>query len=185
MKKEIERRWVLRDLPIKPFATNSYGNIPDIEVQNISQYYYLVDGVWKRIRKIDSNIFGTMYLHTVKTYKDGITYEEESDYSYEEFISLMKEINSDKYQCTMISKTRYIFNTGVDADFDNERKNIKWEVDVFNFNLIIAEIEIPDINYIIDIPDYIKEKMIYEVTGISEFSNRSLSEPALTHRHLK
>ena len=174
MKKEIERRWVLKDLPI----ISNY----DIEIQCITQYYYLVDNVWKRIRKIDSNIFGVMYLHTVKTYKDGITYEEERNYSYEEFISLMKEINYGTYECTMISKTRYIFNTGVDADFEGEIKNIKWEIDVFNFNLIIAEIEIPEINYQLDIPDYIKEKMIYEVTGISQFSNRSLSEPLRTIR---
>ena len=38
-----------------------------IEIAQIMQYYYTEDGKnWKRIRKVDSNIYGVYYLHTIK-----------------------------------------------------------------------------------------------------------------------
>ena len=170
MKKEIERKFLLKDIPIH----NSLS-----EIQHIIQYYYFSDNVWKRIRKIESNMYGNMYLHTIKTFKDGILFEEEEYFSYEQFKSLLDDINDGKYKTTFISKNRYIFLTGIDADFEGEIKNIKWEVDVFNFSLIIAEIEIPDFNFQIEIPSFIKDKLIYEVTGIQEFSNRIHSQPLM------
>lgn len=173
MKKEIERKFLLKALP-------TIYNYFEVEIQNIIQYYYFSDNVWKRIRKIESNTCGNpsknIYLHTIKTYKDGICYEDETNYSYEEYMSLMSEINSGKYECRAIMKTRYIYPTDFEADFEGEIKKLKWEIDVFNFSLIIAEIEIPDINHPIEIPEYIKNNIIYEVTSINEFSNRSLSE---------
>jgi hypothetical protein len=171
MKKEIERRFLLRDIPI---VTEGYSLL---EIENINQYYYLVDGVWKRIRKIESNLFGEQYLHTIKTYKDGITYEDEKFLSFEEFKTLIDDIHGGKYETKYISKTRYKFPTGEDADFEGEIRNIKWEVDVFNFHLIIAEIEIPDLKYEFEIPDFIKTQIICEVTNIQELSNRSLARP--------
>lgn len=171
MKKEIERKFLLKDFPILPKID---------EIQQINQYYYLEDGIWKRIRRIDSNIFGCMFLHTIKSYQDGITYEDERYVEYDEYISLVKTIIQPEYQTRFINKTRYIMLTGVDADYeDNERKNIKWEIDNFNYKLVIAEIELPSLDFPIDIPKPIKDKIIYEVTNISEFSNRSLSEKLL------
>jgi CYTH domain-containing protein len=41
--------------------------------------------------------------------------------------------------------------------------------------LIIAEIEIPTKDYEVIIPDYLKELVLIEVTGMKPFSNRSLS----------
>jgi CYTH domain-containing protein len=178
MKREIERKFVLKDLPVQPYILMTEGLFPRIEVQDITQYYYLVGDVWYRIREIDSNLSkSNTYLHTIKTYKDGICYEEESDYTYSEFKLLMNEIHSGKYECTAIRKTRYIYTTDIEANFDGEIKKLKWEIDVFNFNLVVAEIEIPELDYPVEIPDYIKSKLIYEVTGIPEFSNRNLSEP--------
>jgi CYTH domain-containing protein len=170
MKKEIERKFLLRDLPIVT---------PDFslsEIQNILQYYYFVDGIWKRIRKIESNIYGQQFLHTVKYYKDGIIYEEEYNASSSEYRSLVSDINSGKYETRFISKTRHIYFTGNDADFEGEIKNLKWEIDNFNFKLVVAEIEIPDFSYKIEIPDFIKDKLIYEVTNIPEFSNKNLAQ---------
>jgi CYTH domain-containing protein len=66
MKKEIERKFLLKDFPILPKIE---------EIQQINQHYYLEDGIWKRIRRIDSNIFGLHFIHTTKSYQDGITYE--------------------------------------------------------------------------------------------------------------
>lgn len=168
MKKEIERKFLLKDLPISP-------EVKILEIQNIIQHYYKVGDIWYRIRKIDSNIYGNTFLHTIKTYKDGITYEEEEYYTHEEYVKLINDINSGKYEAKFISKTRFIYTTGVDADFEGEIKNIKWEIDKFNFNLMIAEIEIPSYDYNIEIPNYIQEQIIYEITNINELSNRNLA----------
>ena len=176
MKKEIERKFLLRDLPI---ATPDFSLS---EIQHIIQYYYLVDGIWKRIRKIESNVYGQQFLHTVKTYKDGITYEEEYNASYSEYKALVSDINSGKYETRFISKTRHIYLTGTDADFEGEIKNIKWEIDDFTFKLVVAEIEIPDFTFPVEMPNFIKDKLIYEVTNIPEFSNRNLAQKLIFNR---
>ena len=175
MKKEIEKKFLLKELPISQTA---------YEIQHIIQYYYLVGDVWYRIRKINSNLNHdneNIYLHTIKTYKDGVCYEEECFYNYEAYKQLVLDIHSNKYESTYLSKTRYLYKTGVKADFEGEIREIKWEIDVFNFNLVIAELELPDLNFDIEIPKFIQNKIIYEVTGIKEFSNRVLSEP-LKHK---
>jgi CYTH domain-containing protein len=93
---------------------------------------------------------------------------------------LVKRISKSEYQTRFVNKTRYIYLTGVDADFEeNQRKSIKWEIDLFNYKLVIAEIEIPSFNFLIEIPKPIEDKIIYEVTNIKEFSNHSLSEKLL------
>lgn len=51
----------------------------------------------------------------------------------------------------------------------------KQQVDKFDGHLIIAEIEIPEQDYEVVIPDYIKKRVIIEVTGIKQFSNKNLS----------
>jgi len=171
MKKEIEKKILLKDLPILPHGC---------EIQHIVQYYYLVNDQWYRIRKIDSTFDKketTTYLHTIKTYKDNICYEEEKEYNNEEYTDLIKKIHSGVYEATSLIKTRYVYKTGIFADFEGENKEIKWEIDVFNFSLVIAELELPSLDFDIDMPDFIKSKFIYEVTGIKEFSNRILSEP--------
>ena len=167
MKKEIERRFILKSLPINP----------NYEIQNIIQYNYLVDNVWNRIRKIDSDNNDSFFLHTIKTYIDGICYEEEKDYSYNEYKILISELHSGKYKSRQLLKTRFVFYTGIMADFDGEIKELKWEIDLFNFNLVIAVLEVPSLDYKIEIPDFIKKVLIYEVTGIPEFSSRNLADP--------
>ena len=171
MKKEIERRFVLKNIPIP------IGGISISEIQNINQYYYLVDNIWHRIRKIESSITEDKYLHTIKTYENGITFEEEKYLNFSDFKELITEINNGKYKTRFLYKTRYIIPTKTQADFDGKNEIIKWEIDVFNFNLIIAEVEIPEMSFDLLIPSFLQKQIIYEVTGISEFSNRNLAEP--------
>ena len=66
-----------------------------------------------------------------------------------------------------INKVRYIYKDG----------DLKWEVDLFDngYKLIIAEIEIPKKRYKLNIPDFIKDVLLLEVTGLKQFSNRNLS----------
>jgi CYTH domain-containing protein len=176
MKKEIERRFLLKNFPI---PTSNFT----LEVQTINQYYYLIDDVCNRIRKIESSIFGIGYLHTIKTYKDGVTYEDEKFLSFEDYKVILDDIHSGKYTSKYLDKTRYIFPTSIDVDFgDNEIKNIKWEIDVFNFSLIIAEVEIPDMNFDLQIPDFINKQIIFEATGIQELSNQRLAESFIINK---
>ena len=43
-------------------------------------------------------------------------------------------------------------------------------------NIVIMEIELGDINEKYSLPKYIEKEILYEVTGIKEFSNKSLAE---------
>jgi CYTH domain-containing protein len=170
MKKEIERRFLLKSIPIP----NTDSKLS--EIQQIHQYYYLVDDIWNRVRKIESSVNGDSYLHTIKTYIDGITYEEERNITADEFRNIYKDMNNGKYESKFLDKTRYIFSTSITEDFgDNEIKTLKWEVDAFNFSLIIAEIEIPETNYQLEIPNFMKKQILCEVTGIQELSNKNLA----------
>jgi CYTH domain-containing protein len=55
-------------------------------------------------------------------------------------------------------------------------EGLKWEVDTFwTARLVIAEIELPDIKYPIELPDWLQSELIMEVTGMEEFSNYRLS----------
>ena len=168
MNKEIERKFILRDLPIE--------FIQDEEIQHILQYYYLVDGNWSRIRNIESNTRGVLYLHTIKTYIDNVCYETEEYYSYERYKQLMNDIENGVYESRFLSKTRYVYTTGIVADFDGVEKSIKWEFDVFDkIHLMIAEVEIPSLDYNLIIPKTLEKYIIYEVSNIKEFSNKNLS----------
>jgi hypothetical protein len=74
----------------------------------------------------------------------------------------------------------YTFKSNSDSEiilFLYKEGELKWEVDKFgnDYRLIIAEIEIPKKNFKISFPDYITEMLLLEVTGIKQFSNRSLS----------
>jgi CYTH domain-containing protein len=42
-------------------------------------------------------------------------------------------------------------------------------------HLIVAEIEIPTKNHKVNIPNFISDKLLLEVTGLKQFSNRNLS----------
>ena len=150
---EIERKFLLKTLPIEI--------IHDDRIE-IVQHYFKTKNKWERIRRSITND-NVIYHHTIKnSISKGVCEEIE------------KEINDIEYQfylnkCSkMINKTRFIYN------IDN---NLKWEVDKYtHINLIVAEIEIPDINHKVKLPNWIKDRLIMEVTGIKEFSNRSLAD---------
>jgi len=58
-----------------------------------------------------------------------------------------------------------------------EEGNLKWEIDFFQTcELVIAEIEIPTEDYDLKIPEYIKDNLIMEITGMKEFSNYNLAD---------
>jgi CYTH domain-containing protein len=155
---EIERKFLLKAVPdLKP-----------TEVIKIKQWYLKVDGIWERARSMDSNIYGIKWVHTIKTRISDISnIEEEYDMDKDEFDDFVKRCKSAKQNARYITKERRIYPDG----------ELKWEVDVFSqkCHIIVAEIEIPTEDYELEIPEFIQKKSLLEVTGLKQFSNRSLS----------
>lgn len=156
---EIERKFLLKSLPtIKPKEK--------IEIQQ--WYRKNSKGIWERARACYSDKKGFYFIHTIKTnISNGVNMEDEnimSDSDFNKFVDKCKKSNDSRY----ISKERIIF-THTDS--------LKWEVDVFNngHHLIVAEIEIPTEDYDLVIPEFITDKLLLEVTGLKQFSNRNLS----------
>jgi CYTH domain-containing protein len=56
-------------------------------------------------------------------------------------------------------------------------KGLKFEIDKYEgINIVILEVELDDLEQKINIPKYIEKEILYEVTGIKEFSNKSLAD---------
>jgi CYTH domain-containing protein len=155
---EIERKFLLKAVPdLKP-----------TEVIKIKQWYLKVDGIWERARSMDSNIYGIKWVHTIKTRISDISnIEDEYDMDKDEFDDFVKHCKSANQNARYITKERRIYPDG----------ELKWEVDVFSqkCHIIVAEIEIPTEDYELEIPEFIQKKSLLEVTGLKQFSNRSLS----------
>ena len=157
MKYEIERRFLLKA-------------IPDVVVEEtilIEQFYLKNKDIWERVRFCESNKRGIFYLHTVKTFvSKSVNLEKEKTISEKEFLEFKNNCFT-KTDSRFIKKQRNIISY----------EDLKWEVDIFEngYKLIIAEIEIPKKNYPLVIPDYINDVLLMEVTGIKNFSNKSLS----------
>src|ERR1035437_10094673 len=137
---EIERRFLLDKLP----------NIKFDEVKMISQYYG-VDPVGNfRVRE-EKSTHGITYFITRKKYvSEGINEEDEKTISKNEFDELKSKTNSH------INKKRHIL-------YVND--GLKWEIDSFlDFPMFVAEIEIPQIDYKLDIPNEIKSVLMEEIT---------------------
>lgn len=154
---EIERKYLLKRLPIEPPS----------EVLDIKQYYMEVDGVMTRYRKVTYQDKSFDFIKTIKTPVDEMTYEEnESHVLPQEFNDFIDNCNKseDSYY---IHKKRHIYMNGDD----------KWEVDQYmDYDLVIAELEMPSKEYEFEIPEHISDELIMEVTGLREFTNLSLAE---------
>lgn len=159
MNLEIERKFLLKRLPDEK---------PD-EVIKMDQWYLKVGDVYERVRQRQWKSTGKIdWIHTIKNYVDEMTNEEIekliSPEEYHNFIKKCKEPDSDS---RYIQKRRLIYKNGNDT----------WEVDKFlEVDVIIAEIEIPNKEYEVKLPNFIIDNLIYEVTGIKEFSNKNLSD---------
>jgi CYTH domain-containing protein len=159
MKLEIERKFLLKAMP----------EIEPTEKITIEQWYWKNNsGTWERARTWHSNINGKSWIHTIKkSVSKGVNIEDEKELTEQEFKNFVSKCKTEGQESRFISKQRWIYPQG----------DLKWEVDKFDKNhcLIIAEIEIPKKSFKVDIPDFIKDKLIVEVTGIKQFSNRNLS----------
>jgi CYTH domain-containing protein len=159
MKLEIERKFLLKSLPQKT---------PDQSV-DIEQFYFKnSSGIWERARTWFSSNGDKKYIHTIKkNVSKGVNIEDEylmTENDFQKFRDNCFKLNAESRH---IKKVRHIYKDG----------DLFWEVDEFkdNYQLIIAEIEIPKKTFKVEMPDYIKDVFLLEVTGLKQFNNRNLS----------
>lgn len=148
---EIERKFLLKRFP----RLEKINNVYQIEQWYHSdgfRYRYQTDGSTGEVK-----IFKTKKTNVSK----GVNIEEETILTREEFdeLNLSNSLH--------IKKSRTVV----------KYKGLKLEIDKYDgINIVILEIELDDINQEIKLPKYIDKEIIYEVTGIKEFSNKSLAE---------
>jgi CYTH domain-containing protein len=158
---EIEKKFILKSLPqVKPS-----------DVFEIDQFYYKnSNGVWERARTYHSATGGDKWIHTIKkSISKGVNLEEEKSFTQEEWKDFVKKCEDPLNLGRHIKKRRHIYPF----------MDLVWEVDEFlsGYSLIIAELELPTRRYKYDVPNFIKEVLLLEVTGLKQFSNRNLSLP--------
>jgi CYTH domain-containing protein len=159
MNLEIERKFLLKRLP----------NEKPHDIIKMDQWYLNVNGIYERVRQRQWKSTGKIdWIHTIKEFVDEMSNIEIEKFisidEYHEFIKKCKDSNSD---ARYIQKRRYLYKNGNDT----------WEVDEFlETSLIVAEIEIPNKEYEVIIPNHISDNLICEVTGMREFSNKNLSD---------
>jgi len=156
---ETERRFLLKRVP----------NIPhDIGVirLNIQQHYLSEVGAdeTERIRYTDQAFSdNSFYNHTIKTrVSDMSANEAEGEITSKEYMELIQQTKRS------LEKTRFVCKV---------EDNLKWEIDRFdNFDLVIAEIELPSEDYDLQIPEWLEPLILMEITGMKQFSNSNLAE---------
>jgi CYTH domain-containing protein len=149
--KEIERKFLLKRFPRLEKINTVY---------QIEQWYHH-DGFRYR-KQIELPTQKVVFFKTKKTnLSKGVNQEEETSLTREEFDQL------DLSNSLHIKKTRTVI----------KYKGHKFEIDKYDgINIIILEIELKDLEEKIIIPKYIDKEILYEVTGIKEFSNKKLAE---------
>ena len=167
---EIERKWLLKRLPIWDAIDGDISNFDKIIA--ITQHYMeAIDGSMFRLRQsivCDHSKGGLPLYEYHKTIKKelrkGVFEEDETQLiftSYFEMLTLNKPLK-------VIKKTRKV----------KYLNGYKYEFDVYHdIALITLEIEFPTENTDIILDYAVQSVVIAEVTGIKEFSNSALAEP--------
>lgn len=152
---EIERKFLLKNLPILP--DNRWDRILNIE----QSYFTDSDGKTSRVRTQADEKELKFFLTQKELISHGVFEEKESEITQKEYFEYLP-----KFERTL-RKIRYVKKFGA---------HLKWEIDVYlTVKLITAEIELLKIDQEFEFPDYIKENVIMELTGMREFSNYSLA----------
>ena len=151
---EFERKFLLLKLP--PLKADTVSHI---------EQHYLDNN--ERIRRKSTQGQEDIFYHTIKkNLRPGVNSEDEKKITREEYYSLLEKSKS------FIVKKRHYYNIG----------EVRWEIDVFeNMNLIVAEVEYPSEDYVINIPKFISNVILLEVTNLREFSNRNISKKKLNN----
>jgi CYTH domain-containing protein len=151
---EIERRWLLRSLPPLKWSD-------EIEIR---QWYFKREGQWERLRSQRRLSNPEQFLLTQKIRLTPTSQEErERELTESEFQLLLQHHSDSRF----ISKRRRLYS----------HQGLIWEVDQFDaLPLIIVEVELQSPDQSIELPSEIQQRVIREITGEKEWSNRSLSK---------
>lgn len=152
MKLEIERRFLLKGLPI-------WDEL--VEQSHIAQYYCESPEGPFRLRV---ETFSDRRIHTMTrkvAVSHGVNEEDES------------QIDAARFDELMLCHIKKLHKFRIRFPY----QGLTWEVDDFfdPLKIVLAEIELPSIDYPIEIPEPIKNVMLMEVTGMKQFSNYNLA----------
>ena len=149
--KEIERKFLLKRFPRFEKINNVF---------QINQWYHSDGYRYRKQVEVPTNeveIFKTKKINISK----GVNQEEETTLTIFEFNEL------DLSNSLHINKTRTVI----------KYKGKKFEIDKYEgINIVILEVELNDIDEKIEFPKYLEREILYEVTGIKEFSNKRLAK---------
>lgn len=157
MNLEIEKKYLFKKLP----------NIGYDEIYKITQYYWNnpETGIWERWRKRVNSNKDVEYFYTVKNFVNV-----DSRLVAEEFEEVISEADFKEQisKCTLkLDKVRYVWNDG----------SLTWEIDKFkNMDLVVGEVELPNVEYEVVIPTKLSKYLLIDVTEYKEFSSRRLSK---------
>jgi len=154
---EIERKFLMRRVPVELLKKRKH------EIINIIQYYFEIDGKWQRFR-IASDKKGTKYIHTIKKSISPGVYEEDEKIIDKKTFQKVFSQHINNYR--VIEKTRYVI----------KHQGLKFEIDEYkNLSLVVLEIELPKLSFCFQYPRGLQSEIVYELTGIKQFSNLSLA----------
>jgi adenylate cyclase len=149
---EIERKYLLRALP----------DMPDvIDVLDIDQGYLPGDKLVERLRRQRGRDDVERYFRTVKLGSGVERIEIEDETDRRTFDHLWTLTNGRR-----LTKRRYLVRNGADT----------WEIDEFTDRvLVLAELEIDRADARIDMPGWLRDVLVREVTDDKAYTNRSLA----------
>jgi CHAD domain-containing protein/CYTH domain-containing protein len=149
---EIERKYLLRGFPEAVRGT---------EYQEIEQGYLPGERLQERVRRVRSGNGGVSFIRTVKIGSgiQRVQLEEETD---QRIFDALWPLTEGK----RVVKRRYRVRSG----------RFIWEVDRFrDRDLVLAEVELPTVDTKVDIPDWLEDYVVREVTDEFEYVNINLA----------
>jgi len=152
LEKEIERKYLLRALPAMPRVNT---------VLEIEQGYLPGVNLIERLRREQHPDGVVKYYRTVKLGSGVERVEIEDETDARTFAHLWQLTDGRR-----LTKRRYVVPNGDDL----------WEVDEFTDRvLVLAELEIDHVDARIDVPPWLRDVLVREVTDDRAYTNRSLA----------
>jgi CHAD domain-containing protein/CYTH domain-containing protein len=148
---EIERKYLLRGLPALDPAT---------EVVDVEQGWLPGRRLLERVRRVRSGR-GEQYFRTVKL-GDGLSRLEIEEETTGELFSHLWPLTEGR----RVRKRRYYVADGA----------LLWEIDEFvDRDLVLAEVELPSPETLVEVPSWLSEVLVRDVTGEVEYLNVTLA----------
>jgi len=164
---ETERKFLLKRLPKAILSKQKH------DVLNIVQYYFKIEGKWQRFRiSQNAKTLKVKYIHTIKgpQISLGSCLEDERTITKKTFEKIYSQYKSDGL---VIEKTRYVI----------KHKGFKFEIDAYHgICLVTLEVEVPTIETLYEYPIDLKDEIVFELTGIEQFSNKNLAFKNKNHK---